>query len=151
MTGLRLARTPTTLKYQWPARALLCIVVALAVYAPALRSYYIWDDDVWVVGNENLRSLDGLKQIWLSPTSNQEYYPLTNTVFWIEYHLWGLNPVGYHTTQVLLHGVTAWLAWLLLTRLRVPGAGLAAAIFLVHPVNVETVAWVTEHKNTLSG
>ena len=120
-------------------------------YLPALRAGFIWDDDRYVTGNELLRSGDGLRRIWLEPSAFPQYYPLVLSSFWLERHAWGLNPRGYHLTNVALHAANAVLAWLLLRSLGVPGAWLAAAIFALHPVHVESVAWVTERKNLLSG
>jgi tetratricopeptide (TPR) repeat protein len=131
--------------------ALLILLALLAAYAPALRGGFVWDDDAYVTANETLRSLDGLRQIWLDPAATPQYYPLVHTTYWVEYHLWGLHPLGYHLVNVLLHGLGAVLLWTLLRRLEVPGAWLAAAIFALHPVHVESVAWITERKNVLSG
>jgi tetratricopeptide (TPR) repeat protein len=129
----------------------LIVLLVFIAYFPALRGQFLWDDDRNVTGNMPLRTLDGLRQIWFELGATQQYYPLTHTSFWVEYHLWALNPLGYHVVNVLLQGVNAILLWLILLRLRVPGAWLGAAIFALHPVQVESVAWITERKNMLSG
>lgn len=126
------------------------VLLALLVYLPVAHFGYIWDDDVNITKNAALRSLFGLRQIWTNPLASQQYYPLTYTSFWIEYHLWGLKPLGYHLDNVLIHALSAVLLWLILRRLAVPGAWLAAAIYAVHPLQAESVAWITERKNTLS-
>jgi hypothetical protein len=126
------------------------MLATLACYLPALRGDFVWDDDQHVSTNPTLRSLAGLRDIWLRRGATLQYYPLTYTSFWVEYHVWGLSRVGYHLTNVLLHGINAVLAWELLRRLGVPGAFLAAAVFALHPVNVESVAWISERKNVLA-
>lgn len=133
----------------WPG-VLVIVALALAAYLPALRAGFIWDDPDYVVNNLNLRDAPGLADTWFSPRTLPQYYPLVHTTFWVEYQLWGLNPFGYHLVNVLLHIGSALLLWKLLSKLDVPGAWLAAAIFAVHPVHVESVAWVTERKNVLS-
>ena len=130
---------------------MLLVALTLAAYAPALQAGFIWDDDSYVTANPTLQTLDGLRRIWLEPGAVPQYYPLTFTSFWIEHHLWGLQPLGYHLTNVLLHTLNALLLWLVLVRLRVPGAWVAAALFALHPMQVESVAWVCERKNVLSG
>lgn len=133
-----------------PATGAALLLVTVAAYLPVGQAGYIWDDDHYVEHNELLRSTDGLYRIWFQPTASPQYYPLVFTTFWIEYRLWGLAPAGYHAVNVLLHAANALLLWRLLHRLGVPGAWLAAAVFALHPVHVESVAWVTERKNTLS-
>ncbi len=130
--------------------ALVLAVVTFAAYQPTWHAGFIWDDDSHVTKNLNLRSLHGLHQIWFEPLADQQYYPLQLTSFWIEYHLWGLQPFGYHAVNVLLHVLNALLLWMVLQQLEIPGAWLAAAIFAIHPVQVESVAWVSELKNLLS-
>ena len=98
-----------------------------------------------------LASPGGLWDIWFNPGATCQFYPLSFTVFWLDYHLWGLNPLGYHLQNVLLHGTVAVLLWQVLNRLEVRAAWLAGAIFALHPVNVMSVAWATELKNTLAG
>ena len=114
------------------------------------RAGFIWDDDKYVTNNLLLTAPDGLKRIWFSFDSPSQYFPLVYTTFRMERAFWGLNPAGYHWVNLLLHAVNALLLWRLLRRLNVPGAWLAAAIFALHPVQVESVAWITELKNVLS-
>src|ERR1043166_4824306 len=112
---------------------------------------FLWDDDAHITKNTTLRTASGLWSIWTKPGIALHYYPLTFTSFWVGYHLWGLNPLGYHLLTLFFHGLTSVLLWQVLKRLQVRGAGLAGAIFALHPVNVMSVAWMTELKNTLSG
>ncbi len=126
------------------------LALTLVVYLPATQCQYIWDDDDYVTNNETLTSIGGLWRIWAHPEATPQFYPLVHTTYWIEYRIWGLWPAGYHTTNILLHGLATCLLGMVLSRLNVPGAWLAAAIFAVHPVHVESVAWITERKNTLS-
>jgi Flp pilus assembly protein TadD len=130
----------------------LAALVALG-YAGALSCGWIWDDDFHVTANATLRSADGLRRIWLELGATPQYYPLVHTSFWLEYRIFGLEPAGYHANNALLHAASAVLGWRALLRLGfAPAAAwLAAAIFAVHPVQVESVAWVTERKNVLSG
>ena len=126
------------------------IALVFVAYLPALGAGYIWDDDDYVTENQCLRSVDGLRRIWVEPGATHQYYPLVHSSFWLEYHLWGLRPFGYHFDNVLLHAVNSLLVWLILATLGVPGAWFAAALFALHPVEVESVAWITERKNVLS-
>jgi tetratricopeptide (TPR) repeat protein len=133
----------------WLAAAGL-VLITLAAYAPVRRAGFVWDDDAHVTENLPLRSLSGLGDVWLHPRATPQYYPLVHTTFWVEHRLWGPRPLGYHLVNVLLHAANALLLWRLLRRLAVPGAFWAAALFAVHPVHVESVAWITERKNLLS-
>lgn len=128
----------------------LLVVATFLAYRPAWHGTQLWDDAAHLTRPE-LRPLDGLRRIWLEPGATQQYYPLTHTAFWIQYRLWGDETLGYHLVNVALHLATALLLFALLRRLQVPGALLAAAVFALHPVHVESVAWITELKNTLSG
>jgi tetratricopeptide (TPR) repeat protein len=136
-------------------RALIFGVVLTAVtilaYRPAWHGGFLWDDDAYVINNELLTTPHGWQRIWFSLDSPSQYFPLTYSTFRIEYALWGLNTTGYHWVNLLLHVGNALLIWAVLARLKVPGSWLAAAIFALHPVQVESVAWITERKNVLMG
>src|SRR6266487_1648901 len=121
------------------------------MYQPAWNGGFIWDDDAYVTNNELLTAPDGLRRIWFSLDSPSQYFPLVYTTFRVEHALWGLSPTGYHWVNLALHVVNALLVWAVLARLKVPGAWLAGAIFALHPVQVESVAWITERKNVLMG
>jgi tetratricopeptide (TPR) repeat protein len=129
--------------------ALLLVAFTFLTYQQVWRADFIWDDDAHVTGPE-LRSLHGLWRIWSEPGATQQYYPVLHSAFWVEHRLWGDSPLGYHLANVLLHAAVACLLYRVLRRLAVPGAFLAAAVFAVHPVCVESVAWISEQKNTLS-
>ncbi|HMP75596.1 MAG TPA: tetratricopeptide repeat protein [Kiritimatiellia bacterium] len=134
----------------WILGVLLALAV-LAAYGPAYHAGFIWDDDDYVTRNETLREPGGLARIWFEPGATPQYYPLTFTSFWLEYRLWELRPAGYHAVNVLLHAANAILVWRLLALLGLPCAWLVGLLFGLHPVHVESVAWITERKNTLSG
>ena len=131
-------------------RSALLIVLTVAAYTPVLTAGFVWDDDDHVTQNETLRDLTGLKRIWFERGAVPQYYPLVHTTFWVERHLWGLNATGYHVVNVLLHVMGALLLWRVLYVLVIPGSYLAALLFALHPVSVESVAWITERKNILS-
>lgn len=124
-------------------------VLALVAYGPALRGDFLWDDGGHVT-RPDLRSLGGLFRIWFEVGATQQYYPVLHSAFWLEHKLWGDSVAGYHVLNVLLHSLAATQLWLVLRRLALPGACLASFIFLLHPVCVESVAWISEQKNTLS-
>src|SRR5687767_3188374 len=128
----------------------LLFAVSIVAYFPALSAGFIWDDHPGHVTKPELRSLDGLLRIWTEVGATQQYYPLLHTAFWLEHRLWGDAPFGYHLLNVLLHAAAACLVGTLLRRLAIPGAWFAVLLFALHPVAVETVAWVSEQKNTLS-
>jgi tetratricopeptide (TPR) repeat protein len=129
----------------------LALIVATAVaYLPAWNGKPIWDDNAHITQPE-LRSWHGLVEVWTQVGATQQYYPLAHSVFWIEQKLWGDSVLGYHLINIFLHGFAAIVLLQILLRLKVPGASLAAGLFALHPVQVESVAWISEIKNTLSG
>ena len=130
--------------------AVLLIFLTTLIYLPALNGDPVWDDDAHIT-RPDLRNLSGLAELWIKPGVVRQYYPLTHTVFWFERHFWGEVWLFYHLTNVWLHALSALLLWKVLSRLRVPGAWLGAALFAFHPIQVESVAWISELKNTLSG
>ena len=129
---------------------LILAVVTMLAYQPAWHGGLLWDDDANIT-SPKLRSLDGLRRIWFEPGTTQQYYPLLHSSFWLQQRLWGDSSTGYHLVNLLLHIGCVVLVLKILRLLRIPGAELAAIVFALHPVNVETVAWITERKNTLSG
>src|SRR3954452_1784574 len=131
--------------------AIVLAAVTILAYRPAWLGGFLWDDDAYIVNNELLTAPQGWQRIWFSLDSPSQYFPLTYSTFRIEHALWGLNTTGYHWVNLLLHVGNALLVWAVLARLGVPGSWLAAAIFALHPVQVESVAWITERKNVLMG
>jgi tetratricopeptide (TPR) repeat protein len=132
------------------ALAVLLGAVTIAAYSPALRAGYVWDDDDYVTENPLLTEPDGLGRIWFSMDAPSQFVPMVYTTLRIEYGFWGLDPFGYHLVNVLLHLANALLLWLLCARLRLPAPWFVAAVFALHPVHVESVAWISERKNVLS-
>lgn len=132
--------------------ALLLIVLVALTYFPVARAGFIWDDESYVENNVHLRTLDGLRIIWTHIGATKQYYPLVFTTFWVEHKFYGLHPAGYHVVNVVLHTIAALLLVRVLRRLRLPRfiPELAGLLFALHPVHVESVAWVTERKNVLS-
>jgi tetratricopeptide (TPR) repeat protein len=131
----------------WLPVAILFAAVLLA-YAPVWRAGFLWDDDSHVTANPSIVGSLGLARIWTSPAAN--YFPLTTSTFWVIHALWGLQPRPYHLIDVLFHAASAALLWLVLRRLRVRGAWLGAMLWALHPVQVESAAWIAETKNTQS-
>ena len=131
------------------AQAALIVLAGYFVFSPAIHGGWLWDDNRYVAQNPALRSAGGLKAIWLAPPG-VNYFPITSTVQWMQWHLWGSATPGYHLTNLGLHLLSCFLIWLLLRRLGVRLAWLGGLLFAVHPLAVESVAWISELKNTLS-
>jgi Flp pilus assembly protein TadD len=135
---------------RWEIAKVAAIILAgLLPYLPALRGGFVWDDEPLITANPLLRTPSGLAEIW-SGSRTADYFPVTNTVFWIEHHLFGDNATGYHALNILLQAANALLLWRVLWRLQIPGAFLAGLIFAIHPIHAESVAWISELKNMLS-
>ena len=140
---------PLSRNSDWVLGCLLAVATIIA-YQHVWHAGFIWDDDAHVTP-PGLQSLNGLGRIWMQIGATQQYYPFVYSVFWTEHKFWGDAPLGYHLVNVALHIFSALLLVKLLRQLNIPGAWLAAALFALHPVEVESVAWVSELKNTLSG
>lgn len=117
-------------------------------YYPAWHGGFIWDDDSHLTKNPCIIGALGFKGIWT--TAAATYYPLVLSNFWVQHALWGLNPLPYHLVNIAMHAACGILLWQVLRRLNVIGAWLGAAMWALHPVQVESVAWITELKNTQS-
>ena len=129
--------------------AVLLFVAALVAYWPALRGGFVFDDSILLLGQPLIRAADGLRRIWFTAEA-PDYYPISWTAFWFQWHLWGSTPMGYHVVNVVLHATNAMLLVVVLKRLEIPGSLLAAIIFVLHPVNVAAVAWIIEQKTELA-
>ena len=136
-----------------PAFLALGLLVVVCYLPAILWGGFVWDDEIYIKVDP-VREVSGLWQIWLSPSAidgERHYWPLVYTTFWLEHKLWGFAPAGYHIVNVMLHLVNTLLVWHLVRRLTVPGGWIVAAVFAVHPLHVESVAWVIERKDVLSG
>ena len=139
----------------------LGLLVAVS-YLPATQAGFVWDDAI-LTSSKAVQAWSGLWQMWFSPgsvfdstalgagnTAEVHYWPIVYTTFWLEHKLWGFDPAGYHIVNLVLHFVNALLVWVLMLRLSVPGAWFVAAVFAVHPVHVEGVAWLFGRKDLLA-
>jgi hypothetical protein len=127
---------------------LVLVAAVVLCFSPALPGDFLWDDDLHITANPTIVGPLGLKEIWTTAAAN--YFPLVLTNFWVQHALWGLNPFGYHVVTLLFHALAAVLLWRVLLRLNARGAWLGAALWALHPVQVESVAWICELKNTQS-
>ena len=130
-------------------KAAVLVALALVAYGPLWRAGFIWDDNSMLTANPLIRAGDGLYQFWFTRNAI-DYWPVTSTSLWFEWRLWGMNPLGYHLANLALHLGGVMLFWSVLRHLKVPGAWLAALLFAVHPINVESVTWIAERKNLLA-
>lgn len=140
--------TSRSVRRELAAGAMIALVT-LAAYLPAFQAEYIWDDNGFLRENALIHAPDGLQRFWCT-TEATDYFPLTSSMLWFEWRIWGNNPHGYHAVNVVLHALAAVVLWRVLARLKVPGAWLCGVLFGVHPVTVASVAWISERKNTLS-
>jgi tetratricopeptide (TPR) repeat protein len=134
----------------WLPQVLLIAGLTVWIYWPSLRGEFIWDDNWYLTNNPLMRGVSGLWKFWAQPGSWVEYYPVQETVQWAQWELWGTETLGYHLTNVALHIISALLVWRLLAKFGLRLAWVGGVIFAVHPVQVESVAWISELKNTLS-
>ena len=145
--------TANGLRPRHPAFAAAALIAMVAIsHVPALSGGFVWDDIIFAE-EPVIHRWGGLRSIWLSPADihyEGHYWPIVYTSFWLEHKLWGLDPFGYHLVNIALHAANTVLAWRLLQRLEVPGAWAVAAVFAVHPLHVESVAWIIERKDLLS-
>ncbi|HEX4139310.1 MAG TPA: hypothetical protein VHY09_03115, partial [Candidatus Methylacidiphilales bacterium] len=139
---------PAWLGSDWFAGLLLIALVVVA-YIPVWQAGFVWDDDLHLTANPCIIGPLGLSDIWTRGGALQSF-PLVMTTFWVEHALWGLNPLPYHLVNVGLQAASTVLLWSVLRSLRIPGAWLGAALWALHPLQVESVAWVSEMKNTES-
>ena len=131
----------------WPAA--LIVFATAWIYGPTLHGGWLWDDGLEIFQNPAVRSAAGWRTPWSAPVG-MDYLPLKSSLQWLEWHLWGDQVLGYHLANVALHLLSAFLLWRLLSRLGVRLAWFGGLLFAVHPVAVESVAWISEFKNTLS-
>jgi protein O-mannosyl-transferase len=125
-------------------------IALLFVYQPALHGGILWDDPAHLT-RPDLRTAAGLWRIWFEPGTTQQYYPLAHSTFWVMSWLFGESTLAQHILNIALHTASAVLIAIIVESLGIPGGMLAGVLFAVHPVQVESVAWMTELKNTLSG
>jgi len=145
----RIAVSPRPRVAAWFSVFPAILGATLIAYWPALKGGFIWDDNAHVTAAA-LRSFHGLWRIWFSVGATQQYYPLLHSAFWLEHRLWGDAVLGYHLVNLAQHALAACLVVLIVRRLALPGAWLAGLVFALHPVCVESVAWISEQKSTLS-
>lgn len=152
MSGAKGARTlPIGPRGRGIAAAVALLAAAILPYIGSWNGGFLWDDNTILVDSELVADPSGWWKIWVAPPpSHPDYFPLTTFSFWLEWRIWGDSPAGYRIINTLLHATSVLLLWRLLLAMAVPGAWLAALLFAVHPVNAESVAWISERKNLLA-
>src|SRR5881296_2260229 len=159
------ARALTQRWRHWLVPSLIALVT-FAAFLPALQNQFVsWDDPENFLDNPHYRGLSWTHLLWMWTTHQGHYIPLTWMTLGLDYLLWGMNPVGYHLTSLLLHAANAAVFFFVVRRIltrALPSpserghalalsAGFAALVFAIHPLRVESVAWVTERRDVLSG
>jgi tetratricopeptide (TPR) repeat protein len=144
------AHVPLATPFKLPARwaAAILVVVTCAAYWPAMTGGFILDDDL-LLQNDLVKDPHGLYRMWFT-AEPIDYWPASNSTLWVEWRLWGTDPVGYHVTNLILHLATSLLIWVVLKQLKIPGAYLAALLFAVHPVHVDSGAWISQRKTLMA-
>jgi hypothetical protein len=127
----------------------LIAVAAVVAYFPSINGGFVMDDNELIINNQLVKAANGLYFFWCT-TETPDYWPVTNSNLWIDWRLWGTHPGGYHSTNLILHVLEALLIWVILRKLSIPGAFWAALIFALHPVNVESVAWISQRKDMMA-
>ena len=145
-----MSRPAGSITGRWiPAQAALIVLASAWIYGPTLRGGWLWDDGLEILRNSAVRSAAGWRTPWFAPVG-MDYFPLKSSLQWLEWHLWGDQVFGYHLVNLALHLLSAFLIWRLLGKLGVRLGWVGGLLFAVHPVAVESVAWISEFKNTLS-
>jgi len=150
-TPVAIAKSRPVLRQRDLWMALVLFVAVIAAYQPAWHGGFLYEDEMYARDNWLLTASDGLWRIWFTLESPSQYFPLTHSLFMVQRALWGAGTTGYHLLNILLHAFSALVLWRLLRRLEIPGAWFGAALFALHPVQVESVAQISELKNVLSG
>ena len=127
----------------------LLVLLTTAAYLPSLNGEFLVDDDVLLTNSPLIAAPNGVSRFWFTAEA-VDYWPVSNTSLWLEWRLWKMNATGYRLTNLVLHVIAALLLWSILQSLSVPGAFFAALLFALHPVNVQSVAWITQRKSLLA-